>query len=114
MAPIEWKVRSSWSTSTETNGTLPESLPFHSAAAELPSTSHFVTGLIPGWGFKPLKRQSGPKTPSLSANFRSVDGLHLPRHVIHQHVLAQPLWRGEIGFSAAHLRDLLYELHEPE
>src|SRR5437764_358246 len=112
MVLIALKVRSSWSTSMEMSGTLPESRPFHSAAAAPPSINRFVTARIPRWDFKRLKRRSKRKAPSRPAD--SVNGLHLPRHVIHQHVLTQPLRRSEVGFAAAHLRNLLHELHQPE
>ena len=41
-----------------------------------------------------------------------MNGLHLARHVIHQQILAERLGSGEVGFAAAHLRDLLDKLHQ--
>src|SRR3954468_20899774 len=111
MVLIAWKALSSWSTSTATNGTLLANPPFRYAAVAPPSTNHFATGRIPRWDFKRQKQQSEQKATSPPASFASVDGLHLPRHVIHQHVFAQPLRRGEVSLAAAHLRDFLHELH---
>ena len=33
-------------------------------------------------------------------------------HVIHQEVFAEAVWRGEVGFAAAHFRDLVDEAYE--
>src|SRR5260221_14447479 len=35
-------------------------------------------------------------------------------HVIHQQVLAEIVWRGEVGFASAQLRDFLNEIHQSE
>src|SRR5450755_4425674 len=40
-----------------------------------------------------------------------VDGLRLPRHVIHQQILAQRVRCGEVGLAAAHLGHFLDELY---
>ena len=41
-----------------------------------------------------------------------MNGLRLARHVIHQQILAERVGSGEVGFAAAHLRNLLHELHQ--
>jgi hypothetical protein len=41
-----------------------------------------------------------------------VDRFRLPRHVIHQQILAQRIRRGEVSLPAAHLRDFLNELNQ--
>jgi hypothetical protein len=38
----------------------------------------------------------------------------VPRHEVHQQVVAQGLRGGEVGFAAAHGADLLHELHQAE
>ena len=43
---------------------------------------------------------------------RSVNGSCLALHVVHQQILAEVVRCGEVGFSLAHLRDLLDELDE--
>jgi hypothetical protein len=40
----------------------------------------------------------------------SVDGSGLPRHVIHQQILSQRVWSGEVSLAAAHLCDFLHKL----
>jgi hypothetical protein len=41
---------------------------------------------------------------------KSVNGPSLPRHVIHQQILAEGMWSGEVSLAAAHLCDFLHEL----
>jgi len=67
-----------------------------------------------GHGFS-RAAQTGEEFGALAPEGRScesMDSLRLPRHVIHQQVLPQRVRRREVGLSAAHLRDFLYELHQ--
>ena len=41
-----------------------------------------------------------------------MDGFRLPRHVIHQEILAERVWSSEIGFAAAHLSHFLDKLNQ--
>jgi hypothetical protein len=42
-----------------------------------------------------------------------VNRLRLPRHVVHQQILAERVGRRKVGFAPAHLRHFLDELHQP-
>ena len=43
-----------------------------------------------------------------------VDRFHAAGHEIHEEIVAEGLWGGEVGFAAAHGADRLDELHEGE
>src|SRR5580698_4332569 len=82
---------------TSPNGSLAEIL--HRRCAQAATSG--VTSVTP---------DSGPC--SLLALRRLVNRLFLPRHVIHQQILAERVWSGEVGFASTHLRYFLDELDE--
>ena len=41
-----------------------------------------------------------------------MNGLCLARHIVHEQVLAESVWSGEIGFTPAHFRNLLNKLNQ--
>src|SRR5215467_3597868 len=59
-------------------------------------------------------KNSRPRDSSLTIALQghSVDGFRLPRHVVHEKVLAQRIGCCEIGLATAHLRHLLHEVHQ--
>ena len=43
-----------------------------------------------------------------------MDSFHSAGHEVHQEIVTEILWSGEVGFATAHRADLLDELHERE
>ena len=43
-----------------------------------------------------------------------MDSFHSAGHEVHQEIVTEILWSGEVGFATAHCADLLDELHERE
>ena len=56
------------------------------------------------------KRQANAASVCLVGG-ESVDGAGFALHVVHKQILAQVVRRRKIGFTLAHLRNLLDELH---
>src|SRR5438105_2728802 len=106
----------------------PESRLSRYAAVAAQSPSPSATAPIPNWDSRPprppSRRRTRDRRPcklkyelkirSSAGTGNSVYRARLARHVIHQQILAEIVGSSEVGLAAAHLRNFLHKLHQPQ